>query len=185
MVPKSAICDLAWSQQRKFVVKTITSIIDDEILIIENGGEMPEVTFHGCLYFLGSDPDGPQLTLGHHEMQLLKLAVVEGYCKIIRRDLTLANRAQGTYRGLARSLVNIQRLRRFCHREGLELQMDTAMVELCEQLHDFMVGEYADVTLHQRPTCINCSFDDLGRLFVLTGFDSSRLPTGWQVMIGK
>jgi len=160
---------------------TPATIIDDEILIIENGGEMPEVTFHGCLYYLGMDPDGPQFALGHQEINRLKLAVVEGYRKIIVRDLTPENRGKGHYRGPARSIVNLQRLRRFCQRE--ELDATSVVAEVCERLQNFIVVEYADVSTERRKTCINCSVADLEKLFVQIGFDSSGLPAGWQGIV--
>lgn len=154
------------------------TIIEDEILIIENGGEMPEVTFHGCLYFLGKDLEGPQLTLTPQEMLRLKLAVVEGYRKIILRDLTLANRDKGHYRGLARSIVNVQRLRRFCQQEALDSAHIDA--EVCERLGEFIEVEYAEVASQQRKTCVNCSRAELLQLFFQIGLNPSRLPEGWQ-----
>lgn len=160
---------------------TPSTIIDDEILIIENGGEMPEVTFHGCLYFLGMDPEGPRLALSRQDMKRLKLAVVEGYRKIIVRDLTLENRDKGHYRGLARSIVNVQRLRRFCQHEALDATPVAS--EVCERLQKFIVAEYVDVSVQRRKTCINCSLADLVQFFVQIGFDQSRLPEGWQGIV--
>lgn len=157
-------------------------ILDDEILIIENGGEMPEVAYHGCLYFLGLDPEGPQLTLSQPEIQRLKLAVVEGYRKIILRDLTLENRGKGHYRGLARSFINMQRLSRFCQREAFDLT--PLQVEVCERLQQFLLAEYAEVSTLGRQSCINCSATDLVQFFTLIGFDScGPLPEGWQGIV--
>ena len=157
-------------------------MIDDEILIIENGGEMPEVALHGCLYFLGQDPDGPQLTLSQQEIQRLKLAVVEGYRKIILRDLTLENRGKGHYRGLARSFVNMQRLSRFCQQEAFDLT--PVQTEVCERLQKFLEAEYFDVHALGRKSCINCSLADLTQFFALIGFDAlGLLPEGWQGIV--
>lgn len=155
--------------------------IDDEILIIENGGEMPEVTFHGCLYFLAVDPEGPRLMLSPHERQRLKLAVIEGYRRIILRDLTLENRGKGLYRGLARVIVNVQRLLRFCTRERLDPSRVTA--EVCERLHSFLEVEHVEVLSQEKESCINCSEADLTDFFTLIGFDATRLPDGWRVIV--
>lgn len=158
-----------------------STLIDDEVLIIENGGEMPEVIMHGCLYYLGQDPEGPKVTLSAQDQLRLKGAVVEGYRKIIIRDLTLENRGRGHYRGLARSSINWQRLSRFCRREGL----DTAMVaqEVCDLLQRFLVAEHADVSQQRRVSCINCSAPELLAFFAQVGFDPSRLPAGWQEVV--
>jgi len=160
---------------------TLATIIDDEILIIENGGEMPEVTFHGCLNFLGMDPEGPQFALSQQDIERLKLAVVEGYRKIIVRDLTLENRGKGHYRGLARSIVNLQRLRRFCQQEAFDIT--PVETEVREWLQNFIAVEHADVSTEGRQSCINCSLADLEQLFDQIGFDSSRLPEGWQSIV--
>jgi hypothetical protein len=159
----------------------VDTIIDDEVLMIENGGEMPEVILHGCLYFLGMDPEGPQLALTQQNIRRLKLAVIDGYRSIILRDLTVANRGKSHYRGLARTLVNVQRLRRFCEQE--EFDMGPVRVEVGEWLQNFMVAEYSDVSTQARKTCINCSLVDLAQLFALIAFDASRLPAGWQRIV--
>ncbi len=160
---------------------TKSTLIDDEILIIENGGEIPEVTLHGCLYYLGIDPEGPQLTLSDQDLFRLKKAVVEGYRKIIVRDLTLENRGKGHYRGLARSGVNWQRLSRFCQQEGLDASK--VAKEMCDLLQLFLVAEHADVSKQKRVSCINCSATELLAFFARVGFDSSRLPEGWQGVV--
>ena len=162
-------------------VLTPAAIIDDEILIIENGGEMPEVILHGCLDYLRMDREGPQLTLSLQDMRRLKLAVVEGYRKIIMRDLTLENRGKGHYRGLARSIVNFQRLTRFCQQE--EFDIIPVMEEVCLQFQLFMVAEYTDVSTKGRHSCINCSVAELGQFCTMLGFDAARLPTGWQGIV--
>lgn len=158
-----------------------TALIDDEVLILENGGEIPEVSLHGCLYYLSEDPEGPRITPSCHDLLRLKWAVVEGYRKIILRDLSLENRGQGHYRGLARSAVNWQRLSRFCNREGLDLSLLAA--EVCEYLQCFLETEHEEVSRQGRATCINCSAPELLVFCDLIGFDPSRLPCGWEDII--
>ncbi len=161
---------------------TNNTYIDDEVLIIEDGGEMPEVTMHGCLYFLCLDPEGPQCSVSPQDLLRLKWAVVAGYRRIIVRDLTLENRGKGHYRGLARSAINWQRLCRFGQREGLDLSAVAA--EVCALLVRFMVTEYQEVERGMRTTCINCSAVELAAFFAQIGFDPSpHLPDGWQGVV--
>lgn len=156
-------------------------LLDDEVLIIENGGEMPEVTLHSCLYFLSKDPEGPRCTFADHDLHRLRQAVVEGYRKIIIRDLTPENRGKGHYRGLARSAINWRRLSRYCLREGFDPSRVAA--EVCDLLERFMVVEEADVRMGDRTSCINCSTMELLTLCGEVGLDPSRLPKGWQGLI--
>ena len=161
---------------------TNTTYIDDELLIIEDGGEMPEVTMHGSLYFLCLDPDGPQCTLTPRDLLRLKQAVVAGYRRIIVRDLILENRGKGHYRGLARSSINWQRLCRFCQREGFDPSPVAA--EIRDLLEQFMVTEYEEVAREKRASCINCSASELTTFFSQVGFDPCRrLPDGWQGLV--
>jgi len=156
-------------------------LIDDEALIIEDGGEMPEVTLHSCLYFLSEDGEGPQLTLADHDLLRLKQAVIKGYRRIIVRDLTPENRGKGLYRGLARSLVNWRRLARFCRREGLDPSW--VREETRELLGRFLRIEIEDVACQARKSCINCSGTELLAYCGEVGFDPSCLPDGWQEVL--
>lgn len=155
--------------------------IDDEILIITDGGEMPEVTLHNCLYFLEADPEGPQITITANDLKRLKLAVVEGYRKIIFRDLTLENRDKGLYRGLARAIINWQRLTRFCQQEGFDTS--ALATEVRALLCRFLEVEYAEVSTRSRHSCINCSLPELMALFEQLDITPSRLPRGWEVTL--
>lgn len=158
-----------------------STLIDDEVLIIENGGEIPEVALHGCLYYLSADPEGPGLVVSGPELFRLRRAVVEGYRKIIVRDLTLENRGRGHYRGLGRSIINWQRLRRFCRREGFDPTPVAA--EIRALLQQFLAVEFAEVTAEARRSCINCSLPELLTFFAQVGLDHSRLPAGWQGLV--
>jgi hypothetical protein len=159
----------------------LTHLLDDEVLIIEDGGEMPEVTMHSCLHFLTRDPDGPQATLAAPELLRLKQAVIRGYQRIIRRDLTPENRGKGHYRGLARSAVNWQRLLRFCCREGLD--PSPVAEEVRELLGRFLLLEFAEVERAGKGCCINCSGAELVAFCHEVGFDPSGLPEGWQGLL--
>lgn len=157
------------------------ALLDDEVLIIEDGGEMPEVTMHSCLYFLTRDPDGPQTCLTAPDLLRLKQAVVMGYRRIIIRDLTPENRDKGHYRGLARGAVNWQRLVRFCGREGLDPTPVAA--EVRELLGRFLLLEWDEVRHEGKGSCINCSDQELIAFCGEVGFDSAALPQGWQGLL--
>lgn len=149
------------------------SVIEDEVLIVETSGEMPEVAYHGSLYYLSHDPEGPGLSLGRQDKGRLILAVVEGYRRIIRRDLDLENRQKSCYRGLIRCLVNWRRLTGFAaaHRLSLaELQE-----EIAAALQTFLAGEAVDVG-RGCPTCVNCSQAELRELINEVGLSDNNLP---------
>jgi len=153
-------------------------LIDDEVLIIADGGEMPEVTLYSCLYFLETDPEGPNICVSESDLARLKQAVIAGYRKIILRDLTLENRDKGLYRGLARTAINWRRLARFCQREGFDPTPLTT--EICARLHHFLTVECAEVAARTRQTCINCSQAELMFLCDQVGLIPSQLPEGWE-----
>ena len=157
-------------------------IIDDEILIIENSGEMPEVALHGSLYYLTTDPGGPGLVLTPEEMTLLKKAVVACYKKIIYRDLTLENRSKGLYRGLARCAVNWDRMSRFCQQENIDLSQ--VVGEVCTALRQFLEGE-ADDVCHGKPTSINCSIDTLILFMEKIGLDPNLVVSAKKDILNK
>ncbi|MBU4152561.1 MAG: hypothetical protein KKD63_06750 [Proteobacteria bacterium] len=156
-------------------------LIDDEVLIIADGGEMPEVTYHNCLYFLEADPEGPQITINTDSLLRLKRAVIEGYRKIILRDLTLDNRDKGLYRGLARTMVNWQRLTSFCQREGFDTS--SLATEVRTILHHFLTVEHSEVLTRSRQTCINCTLTELINFFEQVDLDPSQLPSDWEMLL--
>ncbi len=154
---------------------SVDEIIADEVLIIETSGEMPVVAYHGSIYYLTFDPEGPRLFLADEYSLKLKKAVIEGFRRIIARDLALENRDKGLYRGMARCAVNWERLDNFCQAEGLGI--DDVASEVCESLIMFLLGELEDVR-QGRQTSINCSRDSLFALAVKVGLDPLKLPPG-------
>ncbi len=157
-----------------FKNEDITEIIADEIIIIETSGEMPEVAFHGSVYYLTTDDEGPGLTLAAGDLLKLKIAVVEGYRRIIIRDLMLENRDKGLYRGLRRCAVNWERLANFCQREGM--QFNGIAKEVAELLAEFLQGEINDIQ-QGRQICINCSARCLCELAAKVGLPEEKIPT--------
>ena len=80
--------------------------LGDEILILGDSGEIPEIAYHTTLHYLCDDPEGPGLTLEPEDFHRLREPVVARYRWIIMRDLDPANRDKRIYRGVARSIAN-------------------------------------------------------------------------------
>ncbi len=152
------------------------SVIDDEVLIVETSGEMPEVAYHGSLYYLTHDPEGPGLSLVLEEKVRLVLAVIEGYRRIICRDLNLENRQKSCYRGLARCLVNWRRVSGFAAAQRLSLT--ELEEEVAAALKTFLAGEITDIR-QGCPTCVNCSHTELKELVNEVGLSADSLPLAW------
>lgn len=91
-------------------LRPIPPCLEDEVLMLENSGEMPEVVLAESLHHLGSLPP--------EEEQILKAAAVRGYLKIIRRDLDAANLGLPPFRGLDRAGENLVRMSAFLSRLG-------------------------------------------------------------------
>ncbi len=151
------------------------SVIEDEVLIVETSGEMPEVAYHGSLYYLIHDPEGPGLSLVWEDKARLALAVIEGYRRIIRRDLDLENRQKSCYRGLARCLVNWRRVSGFAAAQRLSLA--ELQKEVAAALKIFLAGEVIDIR-QGYPTCVNCSHVELKELINELGLSADSLPVG-------
>ena len=150
--------------------------IEEEAFLILHSGEIPEIAYHGSIYYLVQDQDGPCYTLTRQDLAPLREAVIMRYRKIILRDLKPANRDRRIYRGLARSIVNWKRLCAFADREG----MDTEKIreEVAEALIHFLRVEERDVSLSRRHPCINCSARDLISFCRVLGISSRDLPEG-------
>ncbi|MEJ2690084.1 MAG: hypothetical protein P8130_09065 [Deltaproteobacteria bacterium] len=151
--------------------------LEEELLLVENSGEIPEVAYHGSLYFLREDPEGPRLTLSDEELAPLRKAVFDRYCRIILRDLNPALRKKRVYRGLARCIANWARLVKFSQREDLnlaEIRLQTA-----DALRRFLLREIADIENGAHPS-INCSAEALAAFISEFGIRQEELPQGWQ-----
>ncbi|MCF6291313.1 MAG: hypothetical protein L3J03_10010 [Desulfobacterales bacterium] len=162
----------------------LAALLEEETLIIRHGGEIPEIAFHGSLYYLCHDPEGPGLTLTEIDLEPLKQAVIARYCEIIHRDLEPDNRDKSIYRGLARCLANWQRLRTFLTRHQLMLPADLR-ADTARALASFLGREHRDVTSGRRKPCINCSAVELHGFVQLLGLDPAELPPGWRDLCCK
>jgi hypothetical protein len=152
--------------------------IAEEAFMVLHAGEIPEIALHSSLYYLSEDPGGPGLELHGDDVLPLKLAVVERYRAIIRRDLEPGNRDKRIYRGLARGAVNWQRLHKFCVRESLDFA--AIRLETAEALQSFLLQELVDVASGKRTSCINCSCTAIENLAKSLGLSREDLPAGWQ-----
>lgn len=154
--------------------------LEEEILIIQHYGEMPEVGYHGTLHYLVEDAEGPRLHLSEDDRLHLKMAVVAGYRRIIDRDLELANRSARIYRGLHRCAINWQRLARFCGREGID---PTAFrQEIGGKLRFFLAQELAEVASGCRSPSVNCHAAGLLAFAESLGLGADQLPPGWETI---
>lgn len=156
--------------------------LDDELILIRDAGELPEIVFHGALHYLSDDPDGPGLTLNTGEVHALREAVVARYRRIILRDLTPRNRDKRSYRGLARAIANWQRLCTFCERQ--EMGVENLRQEIADGLRDFLCREQADVGGGCRVSCVNCTSDQLAEFAAALRLDGEDLPPDWQCLCG-
>lgn len=156
------------------------ALLYDEELIIRDGGEMPEVNFHGSIFYLSEDHKGPRITLDPEDHHHLKVAVLQGYRRIILRDLMPENRDKGLYRGLERCRVNWRRLVRFCKTERLNIEEIRS--ETVFALKNFMILECAEVGAGLRHSSINCTTQGLASFLEDLGLEADELPDGWQDM---
>lgn len=153
-------------------------LLSEEMIIVRNSGEIPEVAYHGSLYYLTEDPEGPNIELNPDDLRRLKKQVVARYKEIIFRDLNPENRDKNIYRGLQRIIFNWQRLCAFCDRQSLHeegLQEETAAALL-----NFLHQEITDVQSRARNSCINCTEKSLTKFVRELGIDPALLPKGWQ-----
>jgi hypothetical protein len=91
--------------------------LEDEVLLIETAGEMPEVALAESLHHLGAD-------LAEQEQDCLRAAAVQAYLAIIERDLDPANQGLSHFRGLGRAADNLARLTSFLGRLGWKAPPD-------------------------------------------------------------
>jgi len=151
-----------------------TELLEDEWLIVRNSGEIPEITYHGSLYFLEKDPLGPGLELSSTEKQHLKEAAVERYQEIILRDIQIENFSKTIYRGVKRSIYNWHRYEAFCARQELQcLQfrgtVSTALLLFLEQ----GTNEAGKSVPEQ---FLNCRVDELQKFMEDLGGKKEQLP---------
>lgn len=156
------------------------SLLAEEILIVRHSGEIPEIAFHGSLYYLCEDPDGPQLTLTEKERDILRRQVVARYREILLRDLNPENRDATIYRGLKRCIFNWERLGKFCKRQGMTVE--DVRPEIAGALRSFLHRETNEVRAGLRHSCLNCTMEELAIFAGTIGVESEELPEGLEML---
>lgn len=157
------------------------SLLAEELLLVRHSGEIPEIAFHGSLYYLCKDPAGPRLTLRQKELALLRQQVVARYRKILLRDLRPENRDARIYRGLKRCLCNWKRLGKFCARQGLGIEA-TLRLEIAESLRCFLRQEADEVRAGLRQSCLNCAREELDAFVRELGLPPEQLPEDLEML---
>jgi hypothetical protein len=152
-------------------------LMEEEMLLVRNSGEIPEVALHGSLHYLTADPEGPGLELNPGDVALLAEQAMARYLEIIHRDLDPGNRDKSIYRGLARAAANWQRLARFCRK--MNRDADGFRSECAAALRFFLAREAADVRAG-RPSSVNCPAAVLADLAAALGVAEQELPPGWR-----
>lgn len=152
----------------------IDALIEDEWYTVRYSGEIPEVAYHGALFHLTEEQDGPRIELQNDHKELLLEAVTQRYLDITLRDLLPENKNTGAYRGIKRSFVNWQRFVLFCKRHDIEgtrhrETIGAAFVE-CVQ-HEVGLAEK-----EKSPAEFNCSFSELHRFAELLGLQPTAIP---------
>lgn len=110
--------------------------LEDEVLLIESEGEMPEVSLADSLAHLGElTPD---------DRQCLARAAARRYREMVRRDLDPANRGLSHFRGLERALANLGRMECFLAGWGWVLSKDDR-ADLAGRLAEYLTAEARDL----------------------------------------
>ncbi len=149
-------------------------ILDDEYLIVRNSGEIPEITLHSVLHYLTEDPEGPGLELSDGERSVLKSAAVERYQEIVLRDIQVGNFHKTLYRGIRRSIYNLERYQQFCMRQQLDWQgfQQTAGLQLLQFLNDGILAAGNDLP----EQFLNCTYPQLLEFSLDCGVKKGQLP---------
>jgi len=155
------------------------SYLCDEVLILRDSGEIPEIAYHSSLYYLTEDPEGPAFILDARDFARLREPVLARCRWIILRDLDPGNREKRIYRGVARSKANWRRLKAFCRRQGIDEAVTVVRREIAEALRAFLIREVADVA-GGAPSSLNCCLGDLEEFVMELGLAPAELPVGWQ-----
>ena len=113
-------------------------IAEAEIIKFE-GGEVPEVVFWNCYFWLTEKyPNGLGFELTEEELKFLKEAVIERYLMIIKRDLTFEFVNKPFYRGIERAGINVRRLKNFLKKENMEEKFPFLRRRIKRWLREFL-----------------------------------------------
>jgi hypothetical protein len=155
-------------------------ILENEWYLVRHSGETPEIALHAALYYITRAKDGPKLTLGEDEIDMLRNAAVERFSEIVRRDLQHVHYGTPAYRGLGRSIINYRRFCIFCKRQ--QITPDKVRSQAAQALQIFLTTEMAEVSSGKRPTIINCSHQELQEFAEELGVDLESNFSGISVL---
>ena len=154
------------------------AILEEEIFLLRDSGEIPEIAFHSTLYYLTEDKDGPGMVLSLAELEPLQEAALTRCREIVLRDLDPDNRDLGIYRGVCRTIFNWKRMQAFCSRIGRDCSYFKEIVGCA--LIDFLKQELADVKSGRRLSSVNCTDKELLSFALMLDLTADMLPDGWQ-----
>ncbi|WPD23088.1 MAG: hypothetical protein SD837_00710 [Candidatus Electrothrix scaldis] len=157
------------------------SIIEDELFLLRDSGELPEIAYHSSIYYLTEDQDGPGLVLTESEKSLLQEAALERCREIVLRDLMPDNRDLGIYRGPQRSIYNWRRYCSFCRRSGRRID-DCFRAEVAQAFINFIQQELRDFAEGEGSSSVNCGQEDLIFFAEQIGICPDTLENGWQAL---
>jgi len=155
-------------------------LLEEEVIILRNSGEIPEIALHSSLYYLEEDEEGPRISLHEEELQLLYDAALVRAREIVLRDLDPDNRDRTIYRGLARSITNWQRLQNFCRRIGRDCLDFRETVS--QALLTFIQRECEDTKNSLRTSSVNCSASEIESFCEELCIPAESLPEGWTAL---
>lgn len=153
------------------------AILEEEVIILRDSGEIPEIALHSTIYYLEEDEEGPKISLYEEELHRLYDAALERAREIVLRDLNPDNRGLRIYRGPARSIVNWRRLQSFCKR--IDKKCPGFNETVSRAFLSFLQTECNDVRLTNCSSSVNCSVDEIILFCDELNIDTDFLPSGW------
>lgn len=159
------------------------AILEGEVYVLRDSGEIPEIALHSTLHFLTRDPEGPQMLLDGEELEMLQDAALDRSREIVLRDLDPANRDLAMYRGPRRSISNWQRMQDFCQRINRDCTRFNETVR--RACIDFLTRELADVRGGTRTSSVNCTANQLLDFVGDLDLSPDLLPEGWQDLCSR
>lgn len=152
----------------------IDVLLEDEWYVVRYSGEIPEVAYHGALFHLTEEHNGPQIELSKDQQDRLLEAVALRYLDITLRDLLPENKDTGGYRGLKRSFINWQRFLLFCERYSIDGEVYRKVIAAA--LTDLLQYENRLMERGEPEGEFNCSLAELLSFMEIVGLNPADLP---------
>jgi len=152
----------------------IDVLVENEWYAVRYSGEIPEVAYHGALFHLTEEHNGPQIELSLDQQDRLLEAVALRYMDITLRDLLPENKDTGGYRGLKRSFINWQRFLLFCERYSIDAEVYRKMIAAA--LTDLLQHENRLREKGEPEGEFNCSLAELLSFMEIVGLNLADLP---------